>query len=71
MINNIICYFWKHRISFNDGGCDVCGRCGKHEFYDNDFHDGKPIFKIINFFQVKYQNLKWWYKVNILKELPF
>jgi len=71
MLDNAICYLWKHKITNNDCGCDVCGRCGKHEYYDNDFHDGKPIFKVYFFIRRKYLLLKSWYKLTFLNELPF
>ena len=71
VLAEVICYLWKHKITFNDRGCDVCGRCGKHEYYDNDFHNGKPVFKTIQYFRNKYDKLKWWYRRRILRELPF
>ena len=71
LLSNIICYLWKHDITFNDSGCDVCGRCNKHEYYDSDFHKGKPIFKFLKLISGKYEYLRYWYKQNILKELPF
>jgi len=62
---------WRHKIKFCDSGCDVCDRCGKHEYYDNDFHHGQLIFKTIQFFNWKFYKIKSWYRRVILKELPF
>ena len=71
MLAKVICYLWKHKVTFNDNGCDVCDRCGKHEYYDNDYHNGKPILKTIQFFNWKLYKIKSWYRRVILKELPF
>ena len=71
VLGNVICYLWRHKIAYNDSGCDVCGRYGRHEYYDNDFHNGKPIFKIYYRFRHKYLLLKSWYKIKFLNELPF
>ena len=53
VLGDVICYLWKHKIEYNDNGCDVCGRCGRHEYYDNDFHNGKPFFKLYFWFRHK------------------
>lgn len=68
---NAICYLWRHKVIFNDNGLDTCIRCGKHEYYDSDFHNGKPIFKIAKYFVIRYDKIRWWYRKNILRELPF
>jgi hypothetical protein len=71
MLGNVFCYLWRHKIAFNDSGCDVCGRCGKHEYYDNDFDSGKPLFKTYYLIRHKLLLLKSWYKIKFFNELPF
>lgn len=72
VLANVICYLWSHKITFNDNGCDVCDRCGKHEYYDSDsFHNGKPFLKLSQFVKSRIENFNWWYRRNILRELPF
>ena len=71
LLADIICYVWRHKPIYNDCGCEVCGRCGKHEYYDNNYNNGKPIFKTIQFFTWKLYKTKAWYRRVILKELPF
>lgn len=71
MLGNVICYFWKHKIAYNDNGCDVCGRCGRHEYYDNDFHNGKPFLKLYFWIRHKFLLFKSWYKIKFFNELPF
>ena len=71
VLGNVICYLWSHKIAYNDSGCDVCGRCGKHEYYDNDFHNGKPFLKLYFWFIHKFLLFKSWYKIKFFNELPF
>lgn len=71
MLGDVICYLWRHKIAYNDSGYDVCGRCGKHEYYDSDFHNGKPIFKMYFWFRHKFLLFKSWYKIKFFNELPF
>jgi len=71
ILKQSICYLWQHKIAYNDNGCDVCGRCGRHEYYDDDFYNGKPFFKMYFWFRHKFRRLKFWYEFKILNRLPF
>jgi len=70
-LKSLFCYLWRHKITYNDSGCDVCGRCGKHEYYDNDFNDGKPVFKILNFFRWRFYKIKAYVEYEYFGKLPF
>lgn len=71
ILNNFICYLWKHKITDNDNGCDICGRCSRHEYYDNDFHNGKPFIKIYFLFRHKLLLFQSWYRIKFFNRLPF
>lgn len=70
-LNNFICYVWTHKIAYNDSGCDVCGRCGKHEYYDSDFHNGKPFIKAFFYTKSIHEKIKTKIDVLFFNRLPF
>lgn len=71
-MKNVICYLFGHKEGYSDGGYNVCGRCGKHEYYDyKGYRKGLLMIRFSNWLRSVPHKIYSWYLWTFKGELPF
>ena len=71
-VSLFLCWLIGHKVTDNDSGYDLCGRCEKHAYYDEKEWDNcENLFKPFRWLKEKYNRFISWYKYKKDNELPF